>query len=234
MSTGLSADDPEQMANLVHHIRKRLPFLDVQTVFDGGAAVGSASQSLRTYFPTAWIHAFEPVPTTFARLQRRLGQDASVTLTNAALGAAKGEAHMTMSAERPLINQIVPSGGDGTVPVISGDGYCREHDIAHINYFKLDVEGHELQVLEGFSEMLSNNAVDLLDIEAGLAPKTTRFVPFNAIKEALERFGYGVFYFHQLHGRGFLDRCNAVFISSSIHRQAQQHPNAISPDLRLI
>ena len=47
------------------------------------------------------------------------------------------------------------------------DRYCDEHEIARIDLLKLDVEGHELDVLEGAARMLSRRQIGLITFEFG-------------------------------------------------------------------
>ncbi|MCG2725664.1 MAG: FkbM family methyltransferase, partial [Elusimicrobia bacterium] len=47
------------------------------------------------------------------------------------------------------------------------DAFCKEQKIEHIHFLKLDVEGHELKVLEGASGMLKLGAIDFIQFEFG-------------------------------------------------------------------
>jgi hypothetical protein len=47
------------------------------------------------------------------------------------------------------------------------DGYCLEKGIARIHLLRLDVEGHELDVLAGSSNMLHKDAIDMVMFEFG-------------------------------------------------------------------
>jgi hypothetical protein len=47
------------------------------------------------------------------------------------------------------------------------DSYCHEHNIAQIDFLKLDVEGHELRVMEGASQMFHRHAIQMIQFEYG-------------------------------------------------------------------
>jgi len=47
------------------------------------------------------------------------------------------------------------------------DDFCAEKGIEHIHYLKMDVEGHELSVLQGGREMLAKGAIDWIQFEFG-------------------------------------------------------------------
>ena len=53
------------------------------------------------------------------------------------------------------------------VRVTTVDRYCAERNIARINLLKLDVEGHELDVLTGATELFRKNAIDMVTFEFG-------------------------------------------------------------------
>jgi FkbM family methyltransferase len=60
-------------------------------------------------------------------------------------------------------------GREGFIPikaqVISGHEYCHQHNIMHIDFLKVDVEGAENSVLEGFDEMLSSAKISMIQFE---------------------------------------------------------------------
>lgn len=53
------------------------------------------------------------------------------------------------------------------VKIISLDEYCKMRNIKHITLLKMDIEGHELDILRGATEMFANNAIDIVTFEFG-------------------------------------------------------------------
>ena len=49
----------------------------------------------------------------------------------------------------------------------TGCDYIEEHAIKHIDLLKIDVEGHELKVLQGFEKYLSVDFIDYIQFEYG-------------------------------------------------------------------
>jgi FkbM family methyltransferase len=52
-----------------------------------------------------------------------------------------------------------------TVQTTTLDAYAREHQIEHIDFLKIDVEGYDLHVLEGASDLLDRQAIDMFMFE---------------------------------------------------------------------
>jgi hypothetical protein len=51
------------------------------------------------------------------------------------------------------------------VPCTTGDDYIKSHAVDHVDILKIDVEGHEMEVLEGFQQSFGEGAVDLVQFE---------------------------------------------------------------------
>lgn len=49
--------------------------------------------------------------------------------------------------------------------VITGDQFCEQEKISHIDYLKIDAEGFDYEVLVGFKGMLSSGKVRALQFE---------------------------------------------------------------------
>ncbi len=54
-----------------------------------------------------------------------------------------------------------------TVILSTIDNYCNENKIDRIDLLKLDVEGHELKILKGASQMLAENKISNIQVEFG-------------------------------------------------------------------
>jgi FkbM family methyltransferase len=146
----------------------------IPTIFDVGANVGDFSAMLRSAYPEATIHAFEPHPRNFEQLARREISNAS--LHNLAIGDVEGE--MTLfdhddndgskhaSLHREVITDIQKSGCvEHRVSVRTLDGLAEELGIEHIDYLKIDTEGHELAVLLGAQKLLERRAIGCIHFE---------------------------------------------------------------------
>lgn len=143
-------------------------------VFDVGAFHGDWSRAVLERNGAAVVHAFEPLPGSYAKLEEELGERAR--LHRSAVGATAGEAEMTAPESSPdwaslhvrdLSRFGVRAVPVGVVPVRTIDEFCEKEEIARIDMVKLDTEGNELAVLTGAQRMLGARAIDVIQFEFG-------------------------------------------------------------------
>lgn len=60
-----------------------------------------------------------------------------------------------------------------TVNITTIDEFCIKNNIEKIDFCKIDVEGHEINVLKGVQKMLDANKIDIFQFEFGSASTTT-------------------------------------------------------------
>ena len=156
---------------------------DGARVIDVGANIGYISGLLARWVGTTGaVYSFEPVPETFALLDhnmRHLGFK-QVRRLNCALSSSNGTAdmeipHYTDGGENFYQSHIIANGqenaGGRTVSVALRrlDDVIAD-DIDAIAFIKIDVEGHELDVIGGAGEVLEVSRPPLL-IEVGGSPE---------------------------------------------------------------
>jgi len=181
------------MPPIVEKLLQRLPFgghrrhpftaipasLNARVILDVGANVGRVAEAgLRTYAHSE-VHCFEPVSATFERLSRRLARfGGRVHLHHFALSDRSGEAVINLTSFHGA-NSLHPQADrhkrlNPHVRELSTE--CihlqRLDDIAgtlpsSCDIMKIDVEGHELQVLKG-GEAFIRDRVDTVLIEISL------------------------------------------------------------------
>ena len=133
-----------------------------EIILDIGANIGQTSfnvigtQQKKGLNPV--VYAFEPYPRTFKKLEtnKALNTAISVKTYNLGLGREKGMLHMTQHS--PLnsggFRMTNESDNSISVPVVSLDEFVTENQLIRIDFIKIDVEGFEVQVLEGAWETL--------------------------------------------------------------------------------
>lgn len=112
-------------------------------IVDAGAMVGNHTAYLAEFVAHTAIHAFEPWPANLQLLRANVERYPGVTVHPVALSDAEG--WVAMSAPAGNQGHAAIGTGDVLVPTVTLDSlYLR--DVALI---KIDVEGHEPQVLAG-------------------------------------------------------------------------------------
>ena len=126
----------------------------VATILDVGANEGQMALPFARAFPEARVFAFEPVPSTFSVLRARTSGVPLIRCFDVALGAYDGEATIRLaerSGHNSLLNVVAEPGPDTvTFPVIRGDAWASANEVEHVDVLKLDTEGYDLEVLDGF------------------------------------------------------------------------------------
>ena len=153
------------------HVRGRPP-----VVFDVGANVGAYASLVLERLPDAELYCFEPSPTAFARLVDAVGDCERAHLFDFGLGADDGFVPLYADADgsplssvfqRRLDHLAIPMNFHGEVRLRRLDAVCLEEGIDHVDLLKLDVEGNELNVLEGAGALLDGETIDAVQFEFG-------------------------------------------------------------------
>ena len=138
------------------------------TFIDVGANIGVYTL-IASEVANVRVVSIEPHPTTFALLKEnvQLNDRRNVSCLNVALSDCDGELQFTDYQER-AVNRVVYSGqrGDSELRVASRrfDALCRELRVVP-DFVKIDVEGHESAVLEGFRDFRA--PMKIIFIEGG-------------------------------------------------------------------
>jgi FkbM family methyltransferase len=170
-----------------------------ETAFDVGANIGHMSSVMAARVGTAGrVFAFEPHPEIFAELNhnQKLWQNAglsNVEVHRYALSDRSGQAKLNLPVEfsanrgTAFIGEIESTAGETkhySVEMKSLDeAFCGHR----IDVMKIDVEGHELQVLQGASKLLEEGAIrDIVFEEHSPLPTPTTTL--------LQEKGYSLFF----------------------------------------
>ncbi|MDZ4252759.1 MAG: FkbM family methyltransferase [Sulfuritalea sp.] len=138
----------------------RLPSSDqVKVVLDIGANIGAATTFFAALYPSAHIHAFEPVPDNFQMLERNAElRGGGIHCHLLALSDKDGELKMIHS---PGLNNhggwsFYQRGATGeeeqiSVPVRKSGEFIHELGLDRIDVIKIDTEGAEKEILHGLT-----------------------------------------------------------------------------------
>lgn len=154
-------------------------------VFDVGANTGEWATLASGMLPEGTIHSFEIVPSTHAQLLENTRHCGNVIANGIGLAEAPGEVPVFFTPDRSANATCVPGISEAfhkydperaDVPVTTGDAYCREHDVARIDFLKMDVEGLEPRVLAGFHGMLADGRIGAIQFEYGYVNIQVKFL----------------------------------------------------------
>lgn len=212
--------------DVAYDIANSLPMYHTDIVFDVGANVGQSAKRYLGWFPRSHIYCFEPVRDTFHQLEDNLKGNDRIHCFQLALGSFKGKRKMVLqgtsdvfflsgqSKESPVNEDVMTE----DVDIVTLEEFCRVREINEINYLKIDTEGGDLEVLRGAENMLTEQRIDLVEVEAGMNVSNKWHVPFEVLKGYLESRRYFLFGIYEQVNEWptrepHLRRTNPVFIS---------------------
>jgi FkbM family methyltransferase len=141
-------------------------------IFDVGANVGQFATLAQTV-PNCKLYCFEPGKHTFAALSENIHR---ATLFSLALAAEPGTltlhydhagSGLASLTKRRLDHHGIGFEGSEQVDVETMDRMCAQLGVTSIDLLKIDVEGHELDVLRGAKDMLAKRAIGSVQFEFG-------------------------------------------------------------------
>lgn len=163
---------------------ERLAGADLRTILDVGANVGKWSTLAARLFPSATIFAFEIVPATFERLRAQTAGVPQIRPVNRGLADHTGQmrVHYHASASTHATYTEYPHDWTGETlacEVTTGDAFAAQERLAAVDFLKLDVEGAEHLVLQGFGNALAQRRIRFVQFEYGRVNALTGFLLKN-------------------------------------------------------
>jgi FkbM family methyltransferase len=197
--------------------------------WDIGANIGLISGNLVRSFPSAAFYLFEPNPDLTRRLARLFSTRKNVAITETALSDQNGRAHFNIAPGFSSTATLLP-GHHANAAVIdvelqTGDRFLSTHTAGAPSLIKIDVEGHELEVLRGCRELVATHRPVIVFEHL--------FLSDDAIKSLVPP-GYDLLYIHDQSGTcsPVLDRnCshNAILIPSGKRQGNDSGPRLPDP-----
>lgn len=136
-----------------------------RSVIDVGANRGQFAVFALHRFPGARVHCFEPVPAALAALRAVVGTNPSVRIHPVALSSSAGDAVLHVSASDDSSSLLTPNAllqatypqtrsvGEVTVRTDRLDHDLQSADLTAPCLLKIDVQGFEMEVLVGATEL---------------------------------------------------------------------------------
>ncbi len=142
------------------------------TIFDVGGNFGQTALRFASAFPPAKVFTFEPVPSSFERLLSAIADHKNIQGHNLAFGDQPGTArlNLTSSAGTNTLVATAATIDSIDVRVDTLDAFAAAQGIGTIDLLKIDVEGFELQVLKGATDLLTRGHIRFIFVECVFAP----------------------------------------------------------------
>ena len=169
-------------------------------IFDVGSNQGQWAMAALPHIEERPLHCFEAVPETFESLRTNLSGHPTAILNDVGLGSKPGNITFHHSKATPEVSSRYNIADEYqasrdnivNVQITTGDEYCRSRAVDRIALLKVDVEGMEYEVLDGFRGMLENQRIGAVQFEYGEGYIGGRRY-LGDVCELLQRAGYGIF-----------------------------------------
>jgi len=140
----------------VQNVRQILSSSKARTALDIGANVGHFALAMAEF--SRVVHAFEPNPPVFSKLQTNLRAN-RLNIVAHPIGLSDQDAELrfvSVSETNSGQGNFSPD-GDLKLPVKNGDAFLAANDIVDVDFVKIDVEGMERKVLAGLRNTIARD-----------------------------------------------------------------------------
>jgi len=176
------------------------------TVVDVGANHGLFSMEAAHFVgSTGRVYAFEPTPELYAHLRKHLEVNhlKNVYLLEKAVGSFDGNAKLRVHHECTGLNSLASQDlvWQGSiliadqvinVPICKLDTVVHSKNISHIDILKIDVEGFELEVLQGARLILVNQLVKYIILEIAECHQQNSGLKIDSLLTFLDELEYSI------------------------------------------
>ncbi|MFN6946601.1 MAG: FkbM family methyltransferase [Cytophagaceae bacterium] len=143
-------------------------------IFDIGANEGHYSLSLSNIIgERSKIYCFEPSKKTFEKLKRNVSHIDGIILNNLGFGDKEQKLILYHTSESTGLsslygnNPLTEFTEEEEINLSTITGFCNSNRISEIDFLKVDVEGHEYNVLLGATEMIRERRIKFIQFEMG-------------------------------------------------------------------
>lgn len=238
-----SSDDPIKVLEILFDSN------GLNTIIDGGASIGTIARRFCDTFKDARIYAFEPYQAHFDALQEVANNNNRIIPIKKGL-SNKNENRSLFLNQSSGTNSLLRATKQGQeiygdqlkeigqtdVECVSLDYYLQSKEIESVDILKLDLQGGELDALDGASKTLEQGKIKCILCEVMFEshyqnqPSSGRLLYY-----LIEKYGFSLFNLYQLHHHnGRLIYADALFLLPSfLESIAQKMPIQFHPHSKL-
>lgn len=222
-------------------IHDMIPFFHEQPLsyVDVGALDGDAFFSvMNSKLPMRESLLVETNPSSITELQKKIdliGKEKRVHLHQYAVGATEGHdvikaAGSPNESAKTIDDEAMD---DFSAPIKTLDNLVQEMSSKRISILKIDAKSSKIDVLEGATNLLSKEDIDVIFIEAGAGLSNNEPAHYREIEDFLQKYNYYIFRFYE----HVTERTKDAALPKSTHiafmsaNFAHQNSNALSLEL---
>jgi FkbM family methyltransferase len=201
----------------------------VKVVVDAGASLGDTSEKFSDFFPNSKVYAFEPYPPFLTKLEEKAKNNENIIVEPFALGRkseknflnvnqSEGTNSLLKSRDdaREIYGSLIAQQGSIEVDTKTLELWSKEKNIQAIDILKLDLQGGELDALNGAKELFASGKIKVVICEVMFSECYETQANWTEIVSFLESFDLELFNFYQpffQHGR--IIQADLIFLAEN-------------------
>jgi FkbM family methyltransferase len=162
---------------VLDHLKQNNGQIRPFVVFDVGAYTGQYTEKvLAALGDQAQVYCFEPNEATFSVLKSNHSAKKNVRLYNFGLSDGEESRVLYSNGETSSMASLyhrrsghanIAGGQISRIPLTTIDLFCKGENVEGIDFLKMDVEGHELKILNGAEDMIGSGRIRFIQFEFG-------------------------------------------------------------------
>jgi FkbM family methyltransferase len=183
---------------------------NITNIVDAGAYVGDIAKIFLTLFPDTKIYAFEPANSTFLKLKSNTKNYSNIKPRQAALSSRRGIATLYInkqnstnalseigSMSKKYLSWQTETISTEKVQLLTLDSWIKINRVKSVEILKMDVQGHELELLKGAVQSLKSS-VRLIYTKVRFVRIYKKDCLFSDVDTYLNKFGFKLFQIYNL------------------------------------